>query len=146
MKTYKIPLFLVVILSLGGCISAPKTTYSCDESCAMQNMVCAGMSFGRTSGSTTKAHQYGDGLAAAINPTTYDHSTSSQSFQCVRDESKAARIAAYRDIAAARLEYNETRCGTYFVTLAHKESPVHSKCDGLKAKLELLSQSLTSRD
>lgn len=93
-------------LALSGCASAPPQM-TCDEACAMNNMICVGMTTGESTGTSERNARVGDSLADIINPRSSSHSFRSQSFNCVKDPSKANEIKAYREAYQKRSEENE---------------------------------------
>jgi hypothetical protein len=82
----RIKCILVVLPLLSGCASAP-IQYSCDETCALQGMVCTGQAMGASSGSTYVPDQSGKTFGTVISS-----SSGSSTVFCSKDDSKQAQI------------------------------------------------------
>lgn len=124
-------LFLMVIIGAGvsGCTT---TAYrmNCDETCALQGMICTGQSISRTFGSSSNSWQYGDSLAEAISPRTVDYSSSSDTFHCAKDASKTEEIEDIRADVLIRKRKFELECQTIAVGVMRTERA--KACERLK--------------
>jgi hypothetical protein len=88
---------LALLVCLSGCATAPK--YSCEESCALQGMVCTGQSITSGGGST-----YAPDWTGKTGGSTALHAGSSDTFHCAKDPSRAAEIKAVLSKMAKREE------------------------------------------
>lgn len=96
-------ILIAACITMTACASTgPKL--NCDQSCAMQNMVCTGQSMGESSGSSVNLSSLATSAGSSSNLT----------YHCAKDDAQAAKIEAFKTDANDTLRDEEIskKCST----------------------------------